>query len=126
VRARTVEEPRRWPILLVIGAQVALLLGIGLYALRAEWTALSMTELGTLVIGPVVLVGATAAWWRWGSRVPLVLVDAWLAIFGLSVLTLIGLAGAGGEIDASYPVAIGLLWLSGGVAGAIAAWRVRR
>ena len=120
------ESPRRFPVALVIGAQIVLLAGIVLYALGADWTA-SATGLVTVLGGPVFLVGGTLAWWRWGSRAPLAIVDIWLGMYGVTIVFLSSIADVAAPGPSDWmPLILGFLWLIGGFAGAIAVWRVRR
>lgn len=120
-----VDEPRRIPTLLALIAQAVLLGGIALYAIRSDWTA-TPTGLLTVLGGPVILVVATAVWWRWGSRAPLVVADIWLALYGATVLLVFSMADVGaGAVDA-VPVVLGLAWLVGGIVGAAAVWFARR
>jgi hypothetical protein len=120
------ESPRRFPVALVIGAQILLLVGIVLFALGTDWTA-SATGLLTVLGGPIFLVGGTLAWWRWGSRGPLAIADIWLGIYGLAIVFLFSIAdvAAPGPTDWT-PLVLGFLWLIGGFGGAIAVWRARR
>jgi hypothetical protein len=123
--APAVDEPRRIPTLLALSAQVVLLGGIALYAIRSDWTA-TPTGLLTVLGGPLILVVATAVWWRWGSRAPLVVADIWLALYGATVLLVFTMVGA--DLGAVDPVSLlmGLAWLVGGIVGAAAVWFARR
>ena len=107
-------------------AQLVLLGGVGLYAVRADWSA-STTGLLTVVVGPLALLAGSALWWFRGSWLPLALVDLWLALYGASILVLASLVDRGGGTATDTTTAIlGTAWLGGGIAGAIAAWRTRR
>jgi len=118
--------PRCWTSVVGLAAQIVLLAGLGLYAVRTNWSA-SSTGLITVAFGPIALLVGGALWWFRGSRLPLILVDLWLAFYGASILLLASLLdrAAGSTTD---PVAsiLGIAWLGGGIAGAIAVWRARR
>ena len=118
------ESPGRLPVALVIGAQILLLVGIGLYAFKSDWTA-SSNGLFTVLGGTFFVVAGSLVWWRWGSRAPLALTDIWLGLYGALALGLVGDVGEGTPFDPTGLI-LGLLWTIGGFGGAIAVWRARR